>query len=165
MNNITELVKRQIHLRLEEESIPRIQKCINMLTEEQIWWSANSQTNSIGNLILHLEGNVRQWLLKGIGGVAYTRHRDEEFSVSGIKTKAELLDILEKLATDIKKIIPAITEADLTDMKNIQCFEEDGISIIVHVIEHFSYHTGQISLMTKLLTNADLGYYSGLSLD
>jgi uncharacterized damage-inducible protein DinB len=165
MNPLTPLIQRQIRLRILEESIPRIKKCLNMLTEDQIWWSANSQTNSIANLILHLNGNVRQWLIEGIGNEKYDRHRNEEFSAFRIKSKNELLALLDKLAEEVESVTQNIVDENLTDIKKIQCFAEDGISIIIHVIEHFSYHTGQISLLTKLMTNADLGYYAAMKLD
>ena len=84
---ITRALKKEVRRRLFEECLPRIEICLNKLSEEQVWWRPNKESNSIGNLILHLEGNVRQWILTGIGGEADNRKRDSEFFVEGGVTK------------------------------------------------------------------------------
>ncbi len=143
---------------------PRVANCLARLSEAQLWEKPNGQTNSVGNLLLHLCGNIRQYLVAGLGGEADERQRDTEFSTQGGYCKAELLTMLESsLAQGIDKI-QRCTEEDLLKRQMIQCFEYSGIGILVHVTEHFSYHVGQIALYTKLWTAEDLGFYAGLDL-
>lgn len=165
MNELLNLIQQQLRLRLIDESIPRIVKCLELLNEDQIWWSPNPQINSIGNLMLHLNGNVRQWLIDGLGDIRYNRLRQEEFSAYKTKNKDELLQMLFQLSQDIETATNQLSIDKLKSVIKVQCFEVSGVGIIVHVIEHFSYHTGQISLLTKLMTEKDLGYYAHLMLD
>lgn len=165
MNELLNLIQQQLRLRLIDESIPRIVKCLHLLNDDQIWWSPNLQANSIGNLILHLDGNARQWLIHGLGGIDFNRRRNEEFKAHKTKTKTEFEQMLSELSLDIDTVTNQLTIEKLLSVRRVQCFEESGVGIIIHVIEHFSYHTGQISLLTKLMTEKDLEYYAHLTLD
>lgn len=164
-NNILTLLQKEITKRLNNEGIHRIKICLSKLTENQVWHKANTQTNSIGNLILHLEGNVNQWLIATFDDVQDKRNRAKEFDLSSQCSKQQLLDILHQLEDSIERVAKKISLDQLHETFFVQCFEEVGLSIVVHVIEHFSYHVGQISLQTKLLVNEDLGYYTNLNLD
>jgi len=161
---IPELEKECIR-RLCEESIPRILQCLSMLREDQVWYRQNEHVNSVGNLILHLNGNVRQWILSGLGGMPDNRVRYAEFIPDQGLSKAELVDILEKLDNDLRPVIENLTEETLSAKHKVQVFEETGISILIHVIEHFSYHTGQITLLTKQKTNKPTNYYGDINLE
>lgn len=144
---------------------PRIINCLNRLTEQQVWQKPNSQTNSIGNLILHLCGNIRQYAISSLGGSSDVRIRDEEFSVTGGPTKAELFAKLEATVAEAVSTINTISETELMRERSVQGFTYTGIGIMVHVTEHFSYHVGQIALYTKLLKNEDLGFYADMDLN
>ncbi len=151
--------------RLFEEGIPRIQKCLSQLSEAEIWQRPNDQLVSIGNLVLHLCGNVRQWVIHGIGGAPDVRDRDREFATSGPLPTEDLLTLLARLQEDLKPVLAEITPETLTNAYRIQGFDENGLSILVHVVEHFSYHVGQITWYTKHLKNMDMGYYAGHDLN
>ena len=159
------LIKKEVKRRLFEESYSRIDNCLNRLTDDQIWKKPNEESNSIGNLVLHLMGNVRQYLCSGIGAQKDIRQRNSEFLLSSRCTKSVLLEKMKELEKDVIDIIDALEEQRLTDQIEVQGFTESGMSIIIHVIEHFSYHVGQIAFYTKMLTNQDLGFYEGLDLD
>ena len=118
----------------------------------------------MGNLILHLCGNVRQYLISSIGGEKDNRQRELEFTSSG-KSRSELHAELDNLASQIIECIPKITQEELVRIRVVQGFKMSGLSVVVHVIEHFSYHTGQIAYMTKLFENIDLKFYGDLDLD
>ena len=165
MSTIRKIVISEIRKRLFEESIPRIFKCLDNLTEEETWRKPNSNSNSVGNLILHLNGNVRQWIISGLCGQPDTRERSKEFSDHATLDKSGLKALLLKLQEDVEAIIPTIKHEDLQNKFLVQGFEETGLSIIIHVIEHFSYHTGQIVYYTKFLKDIDTGFYEGLNLD
>lgn len=140
-------------------------RCISICTAEELCFRPNENSNSIANLILHLNGNVRQWVFAGILGLNYKRNRPNEFIPKEGMSLSALQTVLEALKTDLLHYTPTITAELLDKTHSIQVYQETGFSALVHVIEHFSYHTGQIALLTKLIKNQDLGFYSGLAID
>ena len=155
------LLIRELEFRLIESGIHRIIISLEKLSEEQIHYRPNANSNSINNQILHLDGNVRQWLIATFTNQNDTRERESEFNPKNQKSRIELIDILRKLEADVRLVFPLINEADLEEEKVVQCYFETQFSIVVHVIEHFSYHLGQITYITKMLLDIDTGYYAG----
>ncbi len=155
----------ELRRRLFDECHQRIIKCVGMLTEEQVWWRPNDESNSIGNLILHLEGNVRQWVIAGIGNKPDTRTRQAEFDARGNIGSTALLAHLSGTMTEVENVMNTVTPGMLLSMKPVQTFEESVLTILIHVTEHFAYHTGQIAYITKLLTANQLGFYDGIELE
>ncbi len=162
---IETLLIEEVKRRLFEEGIPRIQKCLHELSEEEVWQRPNEQSNSVGNLILHLCGNVRQWIIAGLGHTTDVRQRQTEFDERGPISKAILLEKLAILETDVRATLINISAEDLVKYHKVQAFEETGVSILVHVTEHFSYHVGQITYFVKAIKNMDLGYYADMDLE
>lgn len=147
---------------LIEENFPRVLKCLDMLTEEQIWYRPGPESNSVGNMVLHLAGNLTQWVMDGIGGIIFKRSRQAEFDASRTKTKTELIELVNRLKNELTPIIQNISTAELLRVRPVQVFEENGMSILVHVTEHFSYHTGQIAFVTKWITGQQTNFYGPL---
>jgi len=164
-NQILEEIKKEIILRLTQESIPRIKQCLTLLSEDEIWQSANDNTNAVGNLVLHLCGNVRQYLISSIGGFPDIRKRDSEFAPSSRVDKSTLISTLELLSNEILDVTKSIPVEELLRQRSVQGFEMNGMQIIIHVIEHFSYHTGQIAFFVKGLKDVDLKFYGDLDLN
>lgn len=156
---------KEFERRVFEESYTRIFKCLSLLNEESIWFAPNQQIPSVGNLVLHLCGNARQWILSGIGGQTDNRNRDQEFVIQQNIRKSDLIFLLENLRVNILLIIREMPEEKFVQPMIIQGFHETGLSALIHVIEHFSYHTGQITTLTKIITNKDTSYYQGLNLN
>jgi len=148
-----------------EANTPRIEKCLAELSEADIWLRPNGASNSVGNLILHLCGNITQYILSSLGGGPDHRTRDAEFATEGGFTKQQLWEKLEATTTEAARIIGEVSEAELLRVRSVQGFQLSGIGIVVHVVEHYSYHTGQIAFWTKQLKNKDLGFYAGLDLN
>lgn len=144
---------------------PRIKKCLDELNEEEVWQRPNEASNSVGNLILHLCGNIRQYIISGIGEQPDTRTRSVEFVVTEGFSKAELLHQLYETLAVADTVIRAADEENLLRERTVQGFSMTGLAIVIHVVEHYSYHTGQIAFWTKQLRNQDLGFYAGLNLD
>lgn len=150
--------------RLFDESVPLIHKCLGLLTEDEIWYRPNAETVSIGNLVLHLCGNVRQWICTGLGRQEDVREREKEFAEPGPIPKDELLRRLDTTMRDAKVVIDALDPSTLLEKRSVQIYQESGLSILIHVVEHFTYHTGQITYYTKSLKAVDTGYYAGRNL-
>lgn len=144
---------------LREEYLPKIERCLEQLTDEQIWWRANPDSNSIGNLILHLSGNARQWIVCGLGEETDKRERQTEFAERRTIASAELLKLLRETVADVDEVLAEFDAGRLLNVYPIQGTEATGLAAIFHVTEHFSMHTGQIILLTKLLANLDLVFY------
>jgi uncharacterized damage-inducible protein DinB len=147
------------------ESLERILLCINKLSEEALWQKPNSQSNSVGNLTLHLCGNIRQYIYSTLAENNDDRNRSTEFldssKISSNKLKIKIQETIENAIY----IIRNLDDSKLQEQYSVQGFNLSGTGIILHVVEHLSYHTGQIALLCKLQTNEDLGFYKDMNLD
>ncbi len=144
---------------LTGEYLPKIERCLEQLTDQQIWWRSNEQSNSVGNLILHLCGNARQWIVCGLGSEPDKRIRDAEFAQRDALPRSQLLELLRSTIGDVSSVLRQLDPSTLLEKRTIQGSEVDVLHAIFHVTEHFSMHTGQIILLTKLLTATDLHFY------
>jgi hypothetical protein len=149
--------------RLLERYWPRLRASVETLTEEQIWWRPNEASNSIGNLILHLNGNVRQWLVDSFEGREDLRDRPAEFGAQGGMTVAELLERLGVTLDQAGKVLSRLTETDLLTRYEIQGYHVSGLEAVYQVVEHFGMHYGQIAYISKSLSGRDLGFYRDLT--
>ena len=137
-----------------DRSMVKITHCLAQLNDEQLWWRPASDMNSIGNLMLHLAGNLRQWVVAGIGGAEDHRNRPLEFAERGPVARAELLGRLESSVADAKEVLARITEADLLEYRNIQGFEVTGAEILFDCIPHFQGHAQEIICLTRMQLGA-----------
>lgn len=140
----------------------RIDDCLGHLTEEQIWARGTGNENAVGNLVLHLSGNVRQWIVAAVGGQPDTRQRDTEFAARGGLTPASLAALQRGIVGEAASVIENWAPARLCERLTVQSYNVTVLEAIYHVVEHFSGHTGQIVYATKLLTGEDLGFYKHL---
>jgi len=140
----------------------RIEVCFGKLTEAQIWTRGGENENAIGNLALHLNGNVRQWIVTTLGNNPSTRDRDSEFSARQGHTPAELGAALRQTIEEAVHVISGLDADRLTRMYEIQNYRVSGVEAVYHVVEHFAEHTGQIIYATKALTGEDMGFYGHL---
>ncbi|MGB8261168.1 MAG: DUF1572 family protein [Terracidiphilus sp.] len=142
---------------------PRLEKCVASLTGEQIWWRPNPQSNSIGNLLLHLNGNVTQWLVASFNRLEDKRDRPAEFAAQVGATAAALLERLGATMAQAAAVLDRLTAEELLAPYEIQGYHVRGLDAVYQVVEHFGLHYGQIVYIAKLLTETDLGFYSALS--
>lgn len=138
---------------------------LEQLSEEEIWKRPNDSLNSVGNLILHLCGNITQYVISSLGETEDARERDLEFSTESGYTKVELLQKLTETVAVAKRVINDASLAQLIRKREVQGFYFSGIGVVLHAVEHYSYHTGQIAFWTKQLRNTDLGFYDGMDLN
>ena len=155
----------------KENSNYRLQESLRMITlafdkidDTLLWKKPNTTGNSLGNQILHLCGNMTQYIISSLGEQPDLRQRDTEFEAKDGYTKDELLQKLTTTVQQATTIIHEASEAQLLQKRDVQGFHFSGIGVIIHAVEHCSYHTGQIAFWVKQLTNNDLGFYDGLDL-
>ncbi|MBX2907356.1 MAG: DUF1572 family protein [Taibaiella sp.] len=156
--------KEECLLRITE-SADRVSKCVQDLSEEELWHRQNEHLSPVANLVLHLCGNISQYIIMSLGHQPYTRERDTEFAAHRSHSKIDLLRKFSQTIADATSIIANTTEEELLRTRTVQGFTMTGIGAVIHVTEHLSYHTGQIAMHTKLLKNHDLGFYSGVNLN
>jgi uncharacterized damage-inducible protein DinB len=165
MNAIAqEFIDQSISI-IEKKNTPKIMKCLDELSEEQIWLRPNEVSNSIGNILLHLCGNITQYIISSLGDQPDIRERDKEFSAEGGYNKQELLNKLTHTLQQAVNVIKNVDDAQLLKVHSVQGFNYSGIGIIVHVTEHYSHHTGQIIFWTKQLTGNAPGFYTHVDLN
>ena len=141
----------------------RIGDCLDRLNQDQIWARGCDNENAVGNLVLHLCGNVRQWIGTGVAGKPDVRVRDREFSARGDIQAEELKQRLETSVAEAAEVIRHLAPEKLAGRTRVQKYDLTVLEAIYHVVEHFAQHTGQIIFATKALTGQDLGFYAHLN--
>ena len=149
--------------KLLDQYWPRLRTAVEPLSLEQIWWRPNPASNSIGNLVLHLNGNVWQWLVASFNRLTDERDRPAEFSATGDLTAADLLARLGQTIDEAAKVLNRLSADELLATWRIQGYTVSGLAAVYQVVEHFGLHYGQIVFITKMQEGRDLGFYSELS--
>jgi len=142
---------------------PRMRQCVSALSDEQVWWRPNDASNSIGNLMLHLNGNVTQWLVASFNRTEDKRNRPQEFAEREHIPVAGLVAKLGATMDQAAAVLDRLTPADLLTMYDIQGYHVAGLDAVYQVVEHFGLHYGQIVYISKLLGGQDLGLYRELN--
>ena len=150
---------RQSERFLVEEFLPKLKAAIALLSEDELWWRPNPQSNSVGNMVLHLNGNVRQWIVSGVGEAPDGRQRAQEFLEQGPVPAQELIEKLETTVAEAVDVLRKMDRTTLLAKREIQAYEVTLAQAIIHVVEHFSYHTGQIVYVAKMLKGVDTQFY------
>jgi uncharacterized damage-inducible protein DinB len=144
---------------LSSEYLPKLRQCVAALPEDAVWRRANDSSNSIGNLLLHLAGNVRQWIVGGVGGRPVKRDRAAEFSARDGPAGAALIENLAKALAAADSVMAGLTVEDLVRPCTIQKRNLTVLEAIYHVVEHFAMHTGQVVLLTKAYSPDRIHFY------
>jgi len=158
---------RHARFLLLEDYFVKIAAAIDALDDEQVWRRPNESSNSVGNLLLHLSGNVRQWIISGVGGAEYARDRASEFAARGSAPKTELIELAQATLDEADAVLAGIegecvaanSDAPLQRVCKPQNYETTVFDAIFHVVEHFSYHTGQIVFAAKWLAEGQVSFY------
>jgi uncharacterized damage-inducible protein DinB len=144
---------------LVREYAVKIRLCLEQLSDEDLWWRPNERSNSIGNLMLHLAGNIRQWIVSGVGKETDTRQRQAEFDERGPLPRDEVVKRLETALGDTDRVLAGLDATVLAQDRRIQGRDTNVLKAVYHVVEHFGMHAGQIMYITKLRTGKDLAFY------
>jgi len=148
--------------KLVDQYWPRMRTVVESLTEEQVWWRPNDASNSVGNLLLHLNGNVRQWLVASFNGVEDARNRPFEFAQRQPLAPGALLHSLGETMEGAADVLSRLTDAELAATYHIQGYTVTGLHAVYQTVEHFGMHHGQILYIAKLIHGKDLGFYREL---
>jgi uncharacterized damage-inducible protein DinB len=144
---------------LVEDFLPRIRAALARLSDADLWWRPNDASNSVANLVLHVCGNARQWIVAGVGGEPDQRERQAEFDARGGVSRAELVAVLEGTFADLDRTLRGFDPALLLERRTIQGHDVTPLEAILHVVEHVSHHTGQMLWIAKARSGADLGLW------
>jgi len=158
MNPGPEFLRLSRHY-LAEDYLPRLVAVLRQLGGDDVWWRGNDASNSIGNLVLHLCGNARQWIVSGVGSGADVRDRPSEFARRDGLSRDELIGLLEHTIADVDAVLARVNPAQLDEPRRIQGIDTTVMGAIYHVVEHFSGHVGQIVMLGKLRLAKDLGFW------
>jgi uncharacterized damage-inducible protein DinB len=137
----------------------KIRRCLDVLPPDAVWRRTDERSNSVGNLLLHLAGNLRQWIVSGVGGAPDVRRRSDEFAARAGSEAESLFAALRGTITDADAVIASLTPARLLERRTIQGCDVTVLDAVYHVVEHFSLHTGQIILLTKLHAPGRIQFY------
>jgi uncharacterized damage-inducible protein DinB len=137
----------------------KLRAAVEAMPAEAIWWRANEQSNSVGNLLLHLAGNVRQWIVSGVGGADDVRYRASEFDARGGETADVLLSQLDRVLDAADAVLARLTLDDLSTRRVIQGRDYTVFEVVYHVVEHFALHLGQIILVSKMHAPGAVRFY------
>jgi len=132
-------------------SFDRINHAVRQLDDRQIWHRPSPESNSLGIILQHLSGNLRQWVCSAFGGDEYVRVRAAEFTTESRLPKSQLLSTFNQLGDRVQEIVEAVPSASLLDRKRIQGFDETVMSALYDAASHLELHTGQILFIAKLL--------------
>ena len=144
---------------LATEYITKIKHCLDALPEDALWARPNESSNSIGNLLLHLSGNIRQWIVGGVGQHEVKRNRAGEFAAKGGGTREQLFSNLDRAVKEVDDVLAQLRPEQLHESRVIQGRNTTVLDAIYHVVEHFAMHTGQIVLMTKTYAPGAISFY------
>jgi uncharacterized damage-inducible protein DinB len=144
---------------LATEYRSKVRLAVEAIPSDRLWWRANEQSNSVGNLLLHLTGNIRQWIVSGVGGVPGSRNRAQEFAARSGPGAAELLANLDRALAEVDEVLAALTPGQLLERRAIQGRDLIVLEAVLHVVEHFSMHLGQIILVAKLHAPGAVSFY------
>lgn len=151
-------IERSRHY-LAYEYPTKIERCLASLPTDAMWRRTGDGSNSIGNLLLHLEGNVRQWLVSSVGGAPDHRERSAEFAAREGADARTLFASLSATLLHADVVLASLTPDDLLTNRVIQGRDVTVLDAVYHVVEHFALHTGQVILLTKAYEPGSIRFY------
>jgi uncharacterized damage-inducible protein DinB len=151
-------ITRAKHYLTQEYRI-KLRKAVEALPNDRLWWRPNDASNSVGNLLRHLAGNVHQWIVGGVGGRPDSRDRAAEFAARDGASKAELLAALDAVLDEAGDVLDGLSSAALAEPREIQGRHITVLDALFHVVEHFSLHLGQVIYISKLHAPGAIQFY------
>ena len=142
---------------LTASSLDKLERVLPRVSDEDLWWRPNEASNSIGNLLMHLSGSLRFWIVSVVGGAPNHRVREQEFSTREGASRDELVETLRATVRDATAVLERLSPEALTETREGFNKPVTVLEAIYHSVAHFSMHTGQILQLVKIRTGQDLG--------
>jgi Protein of unknown function (DUF1572) len=155
-DNIGGVALEALRTRVTKVLPAQIRLCVEELSEEQLWWRPNAQSNSVGNLVLHVCGAVLHFLCRGVGGLEYERDRAAEFAAGGSIPKQQLLATLDEMVEKANETFAALNASRLGEPSTEPAYYSIIFEDLFGVAVHLATHTGQIVYVTKMLKEGSL---------
>ncbi|MCA1592609.1 MAG: DUF1572 domain-containing protein [Acidobacteria bacterium] len=156
MTDVAEHFIAEARRYLSASYLPKIERSLEVLTGEDVWWRANAESNSIGNLLLHLDGSTRMWIVSGVGNAPDHRQRQQEFDERSLIPRAELLARLTATLAEVDAVLAQADASAMLERRQVRGHDYTMLEIIFHAVEHFAMHTGQIIMLAKMRAGRDL---------
>ena len=155
-NNLNTVALEAVRSRITRILPAQIRSCVEELTDEQLWWRPNEQSNSVGNLVLHLSGSMSHYLLRGIGGIEYDRDRPAEFSERGPVPKSQVLAIFDQTISQATRILDSFDTSRFLEPSDEPDYVPTIFDVLFNISIHLATHTGQIVYITKMLNEGSV---------
>ena len=155
-NNLSDVALKALRSRITRILPSQVRACVDELTEEQLWWRPNGQTNSVGNLVLHVSGSMRHYLSRGVGGIDYNRDRPAEFAERGPIPKAQLLATFDETIAQAASTLDSFDASRFLEPTEEQDYVPTVFDLIFNIAIHLATHAGQIVYVTKMLKEGSL---------
>jgi uncharacterized damage-inducible protein DinB len=156
MDDIAKLFIAESRAFLSSDYLPKIERCLEVLSDEDVWWRASEGSNSIGNLLLHLEGSTRTWIMNVAGGSRVERDRQREFDEREQVPRAELLARLKRTLAEADEVLARLDTGALPERRRTPWEEVTVLWAVYHAVEHFAMHAGQVIMLAKMRSGEDL---------
>ena len=150
-NEISGFALEALRTRITKVLPAQIRSCIEQLSEEQLWWRPNEQSNSVANLVLHVRGAVLHFLCRGLGGFEYQRDRPAEFAEAGSIPKSQLLAMFDEMVAKAVQTFEALDTSRLKEPSTEPAYYSIVFEDLFGIAIHLATHTGQIVYVTKML--------------
>ena len=154
--NLSSVTVEALRARITRVLPQQIRTCVEELSDEQLWWRPNEQSNSVGNLVLHVSGSMRHYLSRGVGGLQYNRDRPAEFAERGPIPRAQLLAVFDETIDQAAQVFGALDGARLLDPTDEPDYVPTIFDTIINIAIHLATHTGQIVFITKMLKEGSI---------
>ena len=133
----------------------KIVHCLNKLPDDDLYWRPFASANSVQDIILHLCGNVRQWIMHGVGDMPDVRDRPLEFADQRRWARTDLMEQLRTTVDEADAVLRDFDARRLTEPRTVQGFDSNLLSVIYDCVSHFVGHTHQIVYITRLRLGED----------
>lgn len=141
---------------LSKSYLPKIERCLEAVTDEDVWWRAGRESNSIGNLLLHIDGSTRMWIISGVGNAPDRRERQQEFDEREVIPRRELIARLRATVAEADRVLASVKSEELLEWREVGEVKLTVLAAVFHAVEHFSMHTGQVIMLAKMRAGKDL---------
>jgi uncharacterized damage-inducible protein DinB len=139
-----------IRSRMVDDDPSQIGECLDVITDEDIWWRPDEKSNALGNIMLHLIGSNRLYIGYGVGARALERDRAAEFTARGNPRRDVVVDAWNETVHMMRQVFDALQPSQMMERTDRTGKTTTIASILLHASHHTAAHMGQVVWITKL---------------